>query len=340
MGAETMSGLQFDPLVPVPVLAVAAIAAAAVTWTWLRRGQHIRGGVVRLSAMGLLLLVAAADPAISGGRAAVKRSDADVLFVVDTTGSMAAQDYDGSQPRLVGVRHDVLALADEFPGATFALVTFNSKTRVIVPWTTDRGALDSAVQLLRQEWTQYAQGTRLDEPLPTMRQLLPRSGPDGGYEILFFLSDGEQTERPAPQSFERLDPAIDGGAVLGYGTTDGAPMHVYVGRDENPELYIHDYDTDEPAISKIDETNLTRLAEELGVAYAHREVPSDVDDIADAAAEGVSSVYAGERDTVRRLYWLPAFGVIGLVLWQLARTTVEIVDDRRALGRQTRRAAS
>jgi hypothetical protein len=43
---------------------------------------------------------------------------------------------------------------------------------------------------------------------------------------------------------------------------------------------------------------------------------------------------------VRRLYWLPAFGVIGLVLWQFARTTLEIIDDRRALGGTARRAST
>ena len=208
--SEQLLALTFDPLVPVPVLMAAVAAAVIASWIWIRRGAPTRDGVVRWSAMGLLLLLAAADPALGGGRAAVKRSDANVLFVVDTTGSMAAHDYNGSEPRLVGVRHDVLALADEFPGATFSLVTWNSKTRVIVPWTTDRGALDSAVELLRQEWTQYAKGTRLDESVATMRQLLPRSGPDGGYDIVFFLSDGEQTEQPAPQSFERLDEAVTG----------------------------------------------------------------------------------------------------------------------------------
>ena len=209
---------------------------------------------------------------------------------------------------------------------------------MIVPWTTDRGALDSAVRLLRQEWTQYAQGTRLDEPLPTMRQLLPRSGPGGGYDIVFFLSDGEQTEQPPPQSFERLDDVVAGGAVLGYGTTEGAKMHVYVGRDEQPELYIHDYATGTDAVSRIDEANLGELADELGVTYVHRTVPDDVGDIADGASRQVGTVYAGERDTVRRLYWLPAFGLIALVLWQFARTALEIVDDRRALGRTSRRA--
>jgi Ca-activated chloride channel family protein len=330
--------MTFDPLVPVPVLAAAVLVAVVATLVWVRRGAPSRGGLVRWTAMGVLLLIAAADPSIGGGRAAVKRSDANVLFVVDTTGSMAAEDYDGGEPRLVGVRHDVMALAEEFPGAHFALVTFNSKTRVIVPWTTDRGALDSAAQLLRQEWTQYAQGTRLDEPLPTMRQLLPRAGPGGGYDVVFFLTDGEQTVQPPPQSFERLDAVVAGGAVLGYGTAEGARMHVYLGHDETPELYIHDYGSGTDAISRIDEGNLTRLAEQLGVGYVHRGEPSDVSDIADDSARQVGSVYAGERDTVRRLYWLPAFGVIALVLWQLARTTIEIIDDKRALGGTSRRS--
>ena len=332
--------LTFDPLVPVPVLVVAVAAAVIAAVIWIRRGRPTRDGIVRWSAMGVLLLLAAADPALGGGRAAVRRSDANVLFVVDTTGSMAAEDYNGTEPRLVGVRHDVPALADEFPGATFSLVTWNSKTRVIVPWTTDRGALDSAVELLRQEWTQYAKGTRLDEALPTMRQLLPRSGSDGGYDIVFFLSDGEHTEQPAPQSFQRLHDIVAGGAVLGYGTAEGAKMHVYVGRGEDPELYIHDYDTGTDAVSRIDEANLDKIAAELGVLYVHRPGPTPVDEIAAEAADQVGTIYAGQRETVRRLYWLPAFGLIGLVLWQFARTTLEIVDDRRALGARTRKAST
>jgi Ca-activated chloride channel family protein len=334
-----MTALSFDPLVPWPVFAAAVVLAIFAGWSWRRRNARSRGGVVCWSAMGALLLLVALDPTVGGGRAAVKRADANVLFVVDTTGSMAAEDYGEAQPRLVGVRDDIVALADEFPGATFALVTFNSKTRVIVPWTTDRGALASAAQLLRQEWTQYAQGTRLDEPLATMQQLLPRAAGGGGYDLVFFLSDGEQTEDPPPRSFTGLDDDVDGGAVLGYGTSDGAPMRVYIGREEVPDLFIHDYETGEEAVSRIDEENLTTLADELGVAFVHRVAPGDVEDIADRAADGVGSVYAGERDTERRLYWLPAFGVVALVLWQLARTAVEIVDDRRALGR-TRGATS
>jgi Ca-activated chloride channel homolog len=334
MGVATMT---FDPLLPVPVLIALVAAAVIAASVVVRRGSVTHAGLARWSAMGVLIVIVAADPALGGGQAAVKRSDANVLFVVDTTGSMAAEDYNAGEPRLAGVRHDIAALADEFPGAHFSLVTFNSRTRVIVPWTTDRGALDSATQLLRQEWTLYAQGTRLDEPLPTMRDVLPRAGPSRGYDVVFFLSDGEQTEQPAPQSFEPLGDIVAGGAVLGYGTTDGARMHVYIGHDEDPEGYIADDETGADAVSRVDEANLARIADELGVNYVHRTEPDDVGEIAGAAADRAGTMFSGERDTLRRLYWLPAFGLIALVLWQLARTALEIVDDRRMLDARTTR---
>jgi Ca-activated chloride channel family protein len=326
-----VAALRFDPLIPVPVLIAVTAIAVIGALVAVRRGRVSGAGVARWSAMSALLVLVAVDPALTGGQAAVKRSDANVLFVVDTTGSMAAEDYNAGEPRLAGVRHDIAALADEFPGAHFSLVTFDSKTRVIVPWTTDRGAVDSATQLLRQEWTLYAQGTRLDEPLPTMRSVLPRSGPSQGYDVVFFLSDGEQTGQPEPRSFEPVGDVVAGGAVLGYGTTEGARMHVYIGHDEDPEEYIVDDGTGADAVSRIDEANLVRIADELGVGYAHRTVPDGVSEIAGAAADRAGAIYSGERDTLRRLYWVPAFGLIALVLWQLARTVLEIVDDRRLL---------
>jgi Ca-activated chloride channel family protein len=173
-----------------------------------------------------------------------------------------------------------------------------------------------------------------------MRQLLPRAGPGGGYDIVFFLTDGEQTVRPAPRSFERFQGIVAGGAVLGYGTEEGARMHIYLGHDEATDQFIHDYENGADAVSRIDEANLRKVAGEIGVPYFHRSAPGDVSDIADEASDKVGTVYAGERDTVRRLYWLPAFGVVALVLWQLARTTLEVVDDRRALGAASRRRAA
>ena len=285
--------------------------------------------------MGVLIVIVAADPALGGGRAAVKRSDANVLFVVDTTGSMAAEDYNGGEPRLAGVRHDIAALADEFPGAHFALVTFNSRTRVIVPWTTDRGALDSATQLLRQEWTLYAQGTRLDEPLPTMRR---RAAPGRTESRLRrgVLPLRRRADRAAGAAVVRTASATSSPAAPCSATArrTAARMHVYIGHDEDPEQFIADYETGADAVSRIDEANLAGSPTSWASATSTARSPSDVGEIAGAAADRAGTT-SGSATRLRRLYWLPAFGVIALVLWQLARTALEIVDDRRVLGGRT-----
>ena len=49
---------------------------------------------------------------------AAVRSDADVLFVVDTTGSWRAEDYDGANPRLDGMRADMLGSSASSPALT------------------------------------------------------------------------------------------------------------------------------------------------------------------------------------------------------------------------------
>ena len=94
--------MTISPLVPWPVLAVVAVATAATAvLRWRRRRAH--GAVLRSTAMVALVLVIALDPAVGGGHVDARASNLDVLFMVDTTGSVAAQDYDGDQPRLVGV---------------------------------------------------------------------------------------------------------------------------------------------------------------------------------------------------------------------------------------------
>ena len=248
--------MSFRLLLPLPVIAFIAIATAIWSVQRWRTAERRRISVVRITGIVALLLFIALDPAVDGGKVAALRSDADVLFVVDTTGSMAAEDYDGDRQRFEGVRADIMALVDEFPGAHFALVTFDTSERIVVPWTTDVGAFESAVSLLRQERTMYARGSLLDRPIDAMARLLPRSDDGSRYSVAFLLGDGEQTAEGDPPDFRSLDSSIDDGAVLGYGTTDGGRMRIYTERDSQLDQYIQDPETGEDAISRIDEDML------------------------------------------------------------------------------------
>ena len=121
---------RLDPLLPVPLIVAG--------------GRHRRSASRRCaSAVGPLVPALFRDdgdgrccrgdrPRSRRSRAAPARrarAAADVLFVVDTTGSMAALDYDGDSPRLDGVRADIVELAAEFPGAHFSLIRFDSQAR-------------------------------------------------------------------------------------------------------------------------------------------------------------------------------------------------------------------
>lgn len=331
--------MTIQPFLPWPVLVVVTGMALGVTVGRLRSGDRPLAPVLRSSAMIALIVAISLDPAVAGGQVAAIRADANVLFVVDTTGSMAAEDFDGGRPRLDAVRADIMSLVGAFPGAHFSVITFDSKSRIVLPWTTDIGAVDTAVSLLRQERTMYARGSRLDLAVPTMARSLPRADEDGGggYDVVFFISDGEQTADASTPSLGALRRAVSAGAVLGYGTSDGGRMRLYTGREAALDQYLVDNETGEEAVSRIDEDTLVALAADLGVAYLHRTEPGGLDRFAGEVADGARKDLGGVRDGDRRLYWIAAFGLVALALWQMSATALEIAEARRAIGGRTRR---
>lgn len=195
----------------------------------------------------------------------------DVFFVVDRTGSMAAEDYAGGAPRLDGVRHDVPALTAAVPGARYSVIAWDSEATRQLPLTSDSHAVESWAQTVRQEPSATSTGSRIDRPLDAVQRALATAAErePGHLRLLFLLSDGEQTAEGEVASFAELAPLVDGGGVLGYGTPEGGQMHADGGKD-----YILDVDGT-PAVSRIDEAALTTVAEQIGVPYLHRTAPDD-----------------------------------------------------------------
>jgi Ca-activated chloride channel homolog len=358
--------VQIDPLLPLPVIAAMAGIAAVFVVARTRRGAPF-AALVRAAAMIVLATVIAVDPAITGGSSEARRAAADVLFVVDTTSSMAALDYGIDSPRLDGVRSDIVELADEFPGAHFSLIRFDSQARLELPWTTDLGALETAASVLRQERALYSRGSRLDLPLQVIDEQLPRpsaaTGDDSNYSVVFYFSDGEVRPGADPEapidrqtglvlpdddagqlgitSFAELTPDVDGGAVFGYGTPEGAPMLQFFGSDAlftsadsavPASPYVQDFATGQTAISHLDEDSLVEIADELGVPYLHRNEPGGLSAMAAALADAAPTVSDGSRDTPRRLYWIPALALFAVLLWQAALTVNEVIATQRILG--------
>ncbi|TBN56360.1 VWA domain-containing protein [Glaciihabitans arcticus] len=287
----------------------------------------------------LLLVVIAARPVIPATQSGPSASGGlEVYFVVDTTSSVSAEDWDGGQPRLVGVKSDIAAIAETLAGAQFSLVTFDAAAVQRVPLTTDATAIAGAASVITPEVSYYSRGSTIDEAVPLLEQLLGEASEEnpGQQRVLFYLGDGEQTTATQPGSFETLLPFLSGGAVLGYGTEQGAPMLEFDGYadDDSEVAYLQDYSVTPPveAISRIDEAALGTIASQLGLSYLHRTAGASVDEALAGIDVGELTVADGEPGSPVELYWIFAipFGLIALFeAARIASAVIELRSPRR-----------
>jgi len=186
----------FQPVLNVFLLALlcAPVAALAVIALVKAKGRDKALGAMRL-VMLLACFVMFLRPGIPGGATETLATDTDIVLVVDTTASIVAEDWNGDEPRLDGVRADVQAIVDEYPGARFALITFDASADLRMPLTTDTTALVSSLEVLRPEVTSQSRGSSIgiaNQLLTDTLSNAAEASPDRS-RMVFYFGDGEQT---------------------------------------------------------------------------------------------------------------------------------------------------
>jgi len=336
-----------NPLAPVWLLVLLSLVLAAfAVWRLVAapRASLRLAWALRVVMVILLLLIALRPTIPADGTGPRASGGLEVWFAVDTTSSMAAEDHGtdaetgAAATRLSGVKADIAAITERLAGAQFSLVTFDSATIQRVPLTSDGAALESAASVLSQEVTLYSHGSTIDEPVSSLETLLSTSKREhpGNRRVLYYFGDGEQTVSAAPGSFASLAPFLDGGGVLGYGTTGGGPMQEFTGTapidPSAPATYIQDYSTTPStnAVSRIDETNLGAVAEQLAVPYTLRLPQTPVDPVVGDLQVGELVIEPGDPGGPTELYWIPGILLGLLALAELVRVLGTLGEVRRA----------
>ncbi|WP_114855375.1 VWA domain-containing protein [Brachybacterium sp. YJGR34] len=280
---------------------------------------------VRRALMVLLLLVVALRPVTPLETEQTERMNANVFFVVDRTGSMNAEDYDGDQPRLEGVKADMDRVMGMTEGSRYSIIAFDSTATSQLPLTTDAGAARAWVDTLTTESTAYSQGSNVDRPLTTLLTEISeakREDPESSV-LVYFLSDGENTDGEESEPFSQAAGFVDGGAVLGYGTAEGGPMKAQGGETDGE--YIQDADGQQ-ALSMIDEGQLETIAGQLGVPYLHR---TDPEEPIEGTMEGITLrpvPTESSRDVASfdDWYWVASIPLAALLIWELGELTYRL----------------
>jgi Ca-activated chloride channel family protein len=224
------------------------------------------------------------------------------------------------------VRADLRALASDLAGSRFALLTFGSRTRLELPFTTDVDAFVSAVDGVRREDSLEGHGSLMERAVPDAVEILGRARDQHPERrrVLVLASDGEVTEgQDGSGQWAQVRDLLGGGLVIGYGTSAGGRMRVF--GDSTEESWIYDRERGADALSRIDEPRLRRIAADLGARYVHSERPGQVA----AAVAGIERSYRddGSGTPARHdLSW-----VLGLAL--LALLVPELLDAVRGLRR-------
>lgn len=318
----------FTPILPwwaLTMIALVLLAGVGLVARGRRKDRRQRGTALRAATMVLLLLMAAWRPGIQGAAVPVANSSLDVFFMVDTTSSSVAEDYDGGKPRLDGMKADLHALAAALPGARYSMMTFDSTARTTLPLTRDAGALGTDIDILTTELTAYSHGSTptVANDLLVSRLQAAKAADPRRPRIVFYLGDGEPTTDTAPPPFNIPVGLVNGGAVLGYGTAAGGKMKENFGYGSHANSAYITLGGQE-AVSKIDEPQLTAMASQLGVSYTHR---SAGDPISAALADTKPGTMALDADQTGQgtfeLYWILALGAFALVSWEL------VVSGRR-----------
>lgn len=246
--------------------------------------QYIINASIKVSIVVLLFIINLRFMIPNGETMAIN-SDLSVLFVIDTSISMRALDYNGNKERFEGVINDCCYIVDELSSCKFSIITFGDEARKVIPFTTDTDMVQAELKAINLEDDYYAKGSSMNLVKNTLEQTLKeeKQRQNGNSKfVIFFVSDGEITkEGEVLESFSNIEQYTSNGAVMGYGTSAGGKMvsRAYADDPNSDYYYLYYYDDNYnrvAAISKLDETNLKKIASDIGIDYIQMSKASNI----------------------------------------------------------------
>ncbi len=301
--------MTINPIIPIwamAILSVVLIALKRKGWVSFVRQILI---VLLLFAINLRVMIPDKEHPVNE-----PQIDAYVLIAVDSTISMLADDMPKDDTRLDAVKADMKTVVEEMNGAKFAVIDFNNGPRLITPFTDDVNRVKSSIDIISPVNSNYAQGSSFNNCKSLIiEQLKVAYEKEDANIYLFFISDGESNQDGEKiESFSGIKKYLDGGSVLGYGTSKGGKMKVstYSGTTTVKTKDGKD------AVSKLNEDNLVQIAKEMDISYVNmknhssiNEVIQDVlDDVNETMVEKVEFAY---KETY--YFFLPP--LIVLLVW-------------------------
>jgi len=185
--------------------------------------------VTALLAALALLIVALARPQYGKQAVILKREGRDIVFLLDTSLSMLADDI--KPDRLSRARFEITSLLSRLEGDRVSLVPFAGDAFVLCPLTTDYSALALFMDGVDTDIISQP-GTNIARALESGVEAFDRK--EREYRVMILITDGEQLEGDALEIARKISQQGIRLYAIGIGTQDGVPIPVRDSRGSMP----------------------------------------------------------------------------------------------------------
>lgn len=212
-----------------------------------------------LASAGILFLILALmDPLFGEEEIKVKREGIDIVYALDLSQSMDAQDVAPS--RLDKAKKIISESVQNLGGDRVGLIVFAADAYAISPLTNDYSAIQSYINSAETNLISQ-QGTNFGDVLLKSSELFEGAPTTG--KLLVILSDGEDNESSVAKAVDLAKKNNIHIAALGIGTKSGSPIPVQISGFEEYKLDRNG----ETVISKLNESSMKTLADGSSGTY-------------------------------------------------------------------------
>lgn len=295
---------------------LAATAAWAARGLWGRlmpsyRPRRLLASTVLLAVAILGAGLALARPRWGSSEQQIERQGVDVVFVLDTSLSMATRDVEPN--RLWVAQTLIRRLAASLPGNRLALVQAEGDGVVMAPLTLDDTVIDLLLDAV-QPGSLPTPGTELAPALDRALELFPEGGEK--HRVMVLVSDGEDHGSDLRRETEKLREAGVVVHAIGVGTPQGKPLELPQQDPRAPVQYKEDEEGN-VVVSRLMEDTLESLSRTTGGLYLRAtSAAANAGEIATRIQEMEKQSYGAEAVSLlaERFQWPTALALSALML--------------------------
>jgi len=255
-----------------------------------------------------LLVIALVNPKMGTKLETVKRQGVDIVFALDVSKSMLAEDIAPS--RLEKAKQIITRIIDKLGSDRIGIIIYAGNSYPLLPITTDHAAAKMFLQNAHPDMVS-SQGTAINEAIE--RAITYFDNDEQTNRFLFIVSDGEDHEENTKSLASQAKKEGIKVYTVGVGTEKGAPIPLRSGG----EVYGYKKDNKgEVVITKMMDNVLKEISSEGNGKYINgNRTQETIDIVEDLLVKAEKSEFESKQfsDYKDQFQWFIGFGLLFLI---------------------------